>query len=207
MDAVVGARRLASWALWMELAALAQLIAFWEGAPPVVDAPPGPGGELEPDPCAGADPDLADRLYRLISDWQLPRPVNTHELAEPFVISEISAAAGASRRAVGQRVDAARALFLDERLPRTGRLLRAGLLDWTKLSTLLSGTRDLTDDVCRLVEARVIPDTELAAADLDPLDVRADPARSGAPLPAVTRITNPQLERKIREAIVVIDAE
>ena len=207
VDAVVGARRLAGWALWMELAGLAQLIAFWEGAPPVLDAPPGPGGQLEPDPCADADPDLADRLYRLIRDWQLPRPVNTHQLAEPFVISEISAAAGASRRAVGQRVDAARALFLDHRLPRSRDLLRAGLLDWTKLSTLLYGTQDLSDAVCRLVEARVIPDTDLAAAAADPLDVRADPARPGAPLPTVTRITNPQLERKIREAIVVIDAE
>jgi hypothetical protein len=141
-----------------------------------------------------------------VIDWQLPRPVNMHELAEAFVTSEISVASGASRRSVGLRLDAARALFLDGRLPRSRQLLQSGLLDWTKLSTVVRATQDLDDEVCRRVEARVIPDRDLVAAAVEPLDVREDPARPGANLPAVTRMTNPALERELRAAIVAIDA-
>jgi hypothetical protein len=190
----------------VELVGLAQLLAFWEDMPPIVDEGLHRYGETSPDPCAASDPDLADRLHHLVIDWQLPRPVNMHELAEAFVTSEISAASGASRRSVGLRLDAARALFLDGRLPRSRRLLQSGLLDWTKLSTVIRATQDLDDDVCRRVEARVIPDDDLAAAAVEPLDVREDPTRPGANLPAITRMTNPALERELRAAIVAIDA-
>src|SRR5690349_2372373 len=151
VDCVVAARRLAGWSLWVELAGLAQLIAFWECHPPLdqdVVAAPTP---LHSDDCDDADdpdyPDradwerpateLADRLSSLVIGLQLPADVHLGDLAELFVTSEISAATGVSRTATGQRVDAARALFLDDRLPRTRALLRAGLLDWTKLRTLL----------------------------------------------------------------------
>jgi Domain of unknown function (DUF222) len=102
-------------------------------------------------------------------------------------------------------VHAAVALFLTDRLPRTAALLHAGLLDWTKLSTILTGTRELDDHTCRVVEARLISDADLSIAE--PLDVRADPARPGAPLPAVTRRTNPALERELRSAVLAVDAE
>jgi hypothetical protein len=181
VDALVAARRLAGWALWVELVGLAQLVAFWEAAPPIVDEGLHLDGEEARDPCASADPDLADRLHHLVIDWDLPRPVNMHELAEAFVTSEVAAACGASRRAVGLRLDAARALFLDDRLPRSRRLLQAGLLDWTKLSTLISHTRDLSDDLCRRVEARVVPDGDLLAA-ASTLSTCAPTRRSPAPV-------------------------
>src|SRR6185312_3064210 len=107
VDTVVASRRLAGWALWVELLGLAQLFAFWQESPPIVDESLHRYGEESPDPCAKADPDLADRLHYLVSDWQLPTPANMHELAEPFVTSEISAACGASRRSVGLRLDMA----------------------------------------------------------------------------------------------------
>jgi hypothetical protein len=105
VDTVVAARRVAAWALWVELVGLAQLLAFWEDAPPIVDEGLHRYGEASPDPCAASDPDLADRLHHLVIDWQLPRPVNMYELAEAFVTSEISAASGASRRSVGLRLE------------------------------------------------------------------------------------------------------
>jgi hypothetical protein len=214
VDCVVAARRLAGWSLWVELAGLATLLAFWEAHPPLADpglVDPGTGELADPDPLAEcADPDLADRLSCLVGGLQLPADVHLGELAELFVTSEISAATGASQTATGQRLDAARALFLDNRLPRTRALLRAGLLDWTKLCTLLTGTSDLDLEVARAVEARLIPDPDLALAapegPADPLDVRADPAHPGANLPAITRITNPALERAMGAAIAAIDA-
>jgi hypothetical protein len=223
VDCVVAARRLAGWSLWVELAGLAKLVAFWEANPPLTMHDltehdltehdlTGPRlidprtGEF-PDPLADhADPDLADRLSCLVGELQLPADVHLGDLAALFVTSEISAATGASQTATWQRLDAARALFLDDRLPRSRALLRTGLLDWTKLRTLLTGTSDLHPDVARAVEARLIPDPDLALADVDPLDVRADPASPGANLPAVTRMTNPALERALRAAVAAIDA-
>jgi hypothetical protein len=205
VDCVVAARRLAGWSLWVELAGLAQLVSFWESKPPLAD--PDIGKYLAPEPCSDADPDLTDRLSSLVVGLQLPAGVHLGDLAELFVTSEISAATGSSRTATGIRVDAARALFLDDRLPRTRQLLRAGLLDWTKLRTLLVGTADLHPEVAREVEARLIPDGDLAAAEVDPLDVRSDPAHPGAPLPRVTRMTNPAVERALRAAVAVVDAD
>jgi hypothetical protein len=83
--------------------------------------------------------------------------------------------------------------------------LRAGLLDWTRLCTILSATQDLDDEVCALVEAVVIPDADLAVAE--PLDVLADPTRPGAALPAVARVNNPSLRAQLHAATAAIDAE
>jgi hypothetical protein len=150
-------------------------------------------------------------LSCLVGELQLPADVHLGDLAALFVVTEMSAATGASQTATGQRLDAARALFLEDRLPRSRALLRAGLLDWTKLRTLLTGTGDLHPDVTRAVEARLIPEADLALAApdgaADPLDVRADPAHPGANLPAVTRMTNPALDRALRAAVAAIDAE
>src|SRR4051794_36779779 len=209
VDAVMSARRLAGWSLWVELAAVARLITVWKGHPPILDE------RLGHDPCAGEDPGLAARLHRVIRDleldirpWGSP-PLNTRELAEEFVVAEVAAATGLSHTRARQRVDAATALFLTDRLPRTAVLLQAVLLDETKLRTMLSGTADLEDRACRTVEARVISDADVEVAD--PLDVRADPhdlhARPGAELPTVTRMTNPTLERALRAAVLVVDSE
>jgi hypothetical protein len=209
VDAVMGARRLAGWSLWVELAAIARLITVWRGHPPILDE------RLRPDPCEDVDPGLAARLHRVIADleldirpWQSP-PLNTAELAEEFVVNEIAAATGLSFTRARQRIDAALALFLTDRLPRTALLLQAGLLDETKLRTVLSNTAELDDQICRIVEARVIADADLEVAD--PLDVCADPqdplSRPGTALPAVTRMTNPALERALRAATLTVDAE
>jgi Domain of unknown function (DUF222) len=204
LDAVLGARRLAGWALWVELAAIAKLITAWRGAPPVLYA------RLEPDPSEASEPGLAERLQRVVSDLDLSclpdsAPLDTAELAEEFVLSEVAAATGLSFYRTRQYVDAAIALFLTDRLPRTAVLLRAGLLDWTKLQTLISGTAGLDEQTCRVVEARVINDDDVDVAD--PLDVHADPAHPGTALPAVTKMTNPALERAVTREVQAVDAE
>ncbi|HYY12491.1 MAG TPA: DUF222 domain-containing protein [Kineosporiaceae bacterium] len=204
VDVFVGARRLAGWALWLQLLVVAQLVGRWQSNPPVADgAVPdlagidGPGA-----PAAGA---LVRRLWRLVDDIDIWGPVDTRDLAEEFVAAEISAAAGLSHYAAAQVVDAARTLFLTERLPRTQQLLRAGLLDWTKLRTILTATQTLDDQLCPLVEAHVIPEGDLLVAD--PLDALADPARPGRDLPAVARMTNPALQAALAAAIAALDAE
>lgn len=203
VDAVVGAQRLAGWSLWVELAAIAKLITAWRGAPPILDE------RLGPDPCEPSNPSLAARLQRVI--WQIDvmrpwgsPPLDTAELADDFVQSEIAAATGLSFYRARQRVDAAVTLFLTDRLPRTAALLHAGLLDWTKLRTILSATAELDDQTCRTVEARIIPESDVAVADS--LDVYADPTRPGDPLPTVTRMTNPALERELRRTVQLVDA-
>ena len=204
VDVFVGARRLANWALWLQLAAAAQLVARWQSSPPIVD---GALPELLEGPEAAATPAgaLARRLWRVVADLEIWGPVDTADLAEEFVAAEISAAAGLSHYGAKNVVDAARTLFMTERLTRTRQLLRAGLLDWTKLSTILATTQTLDDLVCQLVEAAVIPDADLSVAD--PLDSLADPAHPGRDLPAVARLTNPALQAALTEAITAIDAE
>jgi hypothetical protein len=200
VDVFVGARRLAGWSLWLQLAAAAHLIARWQSSPPIVQ-----GAFDAPDPSDPRSRGLAQRLWRVVSDLEIWGPVQTGDLAEAFVASEIAAAAGLSHYGAGQLVDAARALFMSPRLPRTRALLRAGLLDWTKLCTILSATAALADEVCALVEAAVISDADLAVAE--PLDVLADPTRPGAPLPALARVNNPTLRAQLHAATAAIDAE
>jgi hypothetical protein len=203
VDVFVGARRLSNWALWMQLAAAAHLVSRWQSSPPIVDgALPDlekQGGTASP---AGA---LARRLWRVVDKLDIWGPVDTGDLAEEFVAAEISAAAGLSHYGSKNVVDAARTLFMTDRLPRTRQLLRAGLLDWNKLRTILTTTQSLDDMVCQLVEAAVIPDADLAVAD--PLDTLADPARPGRDLPRVARLNNPALQAALIEAITAMDAE
>jgi hypothetical protein len=202
VDVFVGSRRLACWALWLQLAAVAHLVARWQASPPIVE-----GAFPEPRD-AGSPPGLAERLWRLVGELDIWGQLDTSALAEEFVASEIAAAAGLSHYGAGQVVEASRTLFMTGRLPRTRQLLRAGLLDWTKLCTIVTATRDLDDDVAALVEARVITDADLAAADpVDLLDVLADPVRPGLPLPEVARINNPTLQARLHEATAAIDAE
>ncbi len=203
VDVFVGSRRLAGWALWLQLAVLAQLVSRWQSAPPLVDDDFGSGGDATSTASAPSAPLIA-RLRRVLLDLDVWGTIDTRDLAEEFVAAEISAASGLSHYGAAQAVDAARVLFMTERLPRTRQLLRAGLLDWTKLRTVLTGTQTLDDEVCRLVEAHVIPDADLAVAD--PLDALADPARPGRDLPAVARLTNPALQAALAEAAAAIDA-
>ena len=115
-----------------------------------------------------------------MDDLEIWGPLDTHDLAEAFVASEIAAASGLSHYNAGQVVDAARALFMSTRLPRTRLLLRAGLLDWNKLRTILSATRDTGRRGVCPGRGRVI---SLAPTwrSAEPLDVLADPTRPGDP--------------------------
>jgi hypothetical protein len=204
VDVFVGARRLSGWALWLQLAAAAHLVSRWQSSPPIVD---GALPDLVEDRGSAGSPAgaLARRLWRVVAEVDVWGPIDTSDLAEEFVAAEISAAAGLSHYGSRNVVDAARTLFMSERLPRTRQLLRAGLLDWTKLRTILTTTQPLVDEVCQLVEAAVIPDGDLMIAD--PLDTLADPACPGRDLPRVARLTNPALQAALTEAITAIDAE
>ncbi len=123
---------------------MARLVSAWQGAPPVLDE------RVGPDPCADADPALAARLQSVITGLGVFVPtgdyLDTAELADEFVAAELSAAAGMSGSAAWEDVRAGLVLFTTNRLPRTGVLLRAGLLDRTKLRTVLTGTGDIIDD-------------------------------------------------------------
>ena len=127
VDVVVGARRLAGWCEYLQVLAVARLLAAWSGRPPIVDE------RVGPDPCGlgeFADPALADRLHAVADGLRVFVPAGEHldtaELADEFVASEVAAAAGISLTAGRTRVTAAAALFLSDRLPRTRILLRAG---------------------------------------------------------------------------------
>jgi hypothetical protein len=101
---------------------------------------------------------------------------------------------------------AADLILLDGKLPRTARLLQAGLLDWPKIQLLTHRLGVGTDAVlARLVERTLIRDEDLAVIDaLEPvLDDRVD----AAPLPQVTRMTLPGLAAAIEATIAALDAE
>ncbi len=216
MDALVGARRLAGWAVFVEMLAVARLLAAWTGRPPILDE------RVGPDPCGEADyadPALARRLHAVVHDLGVFVPTGGHfdtaELADQFVASEITAA-WMSATAAWQLVHGAATLFLTDRLPRTRALLRAGLLDATKLRTILTGTAVVADDeICALVEARLVPDPEvdLAVAAgtpehvLDVLDAGDEAGPPGAALPWVCRVTNPTLQARIAKLVAQLDAE
>jgi hypothetical protein len=88
----------------------------WQSSPPIVQ-----GAFDAPRPADPRCQGLAERLWQVVGDLEIWGPVDTHDLAESFVASEIAAAAGLSHYNAGQVVDAARALFLSTRLTRTGR--------------------------------------------------------------------------------------
>ena len=74
-----------------------------------------------------------------------------------FVVTETAVALGMTETAAGRRVDAAVALLVDERLPRTAGLFGvAGVLDWARVNILVMRTRDLSVEQARTVEGLVL---------------------------------------------------
>ncbi len=215
VDAVVGARRLAGWTVWLELLAVARLLAAWTGRPPISDAGD-PEDPVDPD----ADPALSRRLWAVVDDLNVFVPVgerlDTAGLSDALVAAEVAAAAAMSKSGGDQRVRAAATVFLSGRLPRTRLLLRAGMLTDAKLTAVLQGTAKVEDDeICRLVEARLIPDPDLALARaagmpehvLDVLDPASNPKGPGSVWPWLARATIPVVKARIEKLIALLDEQ
>ncbi len=182
------------------------------GAP--LPSAPGGDGDHSVGGVAGADTEDPDGDIRERADaaWdaavrrarlRMPTPA---DMVEECVAAEVSLACGLSQSRAADRVLAADLILLDGKLPRTARLLQAGLLDWPKIQLLTHRLGVGTDAVlARLVERTLIPDEDLAALDaLEPvLDDRVD----AAPLPQVTRMTLPGLAAAIEATIAALDAE
>ena len=196
------ARRLEGWSVWLQVFEAARLARYWDGHP--FDADPAAGVD-----CGGywnaveaADPALYERLVGQLNRVQArtPRDVDAVELTDEFVAAECALASGLTRRGADGRALAARVLVIDGGFPRVTALLRAGFLDWSKLNQLLPQLLALGPVLGPAVERALIPDTDLAVAESAPgpdgagevepqLEVLADPARPGAALPAVTRMS------------------
>src|SRR5947209_3283845 len=83
VEVIVGARRLAGWCEYVQVLAVARLLAAWSGRPPILDE------RVGPDPCGlgeFADPALADRLHAVADDLGIVVPagnhLDTHDLAD-----------------------------------------------------------------------------------------------------------------------------
>ena len=100
-------------------------------------------------------------------------------------------------------VQAADAIFVQDRLPRLRRLLRSGWVEWAKLDAFVRDTECLDLVVAHAVERIILGDLEPD----ETLDVVADPAQPGLGLPAIVGMTLPQLRAAIAAAIAAIDAE
>ena len=97
VDVVVGARRLAGWCEYLQVLAVARLLAAWSGRPPVAGRA-GRGGPVRPRrvrrPRPGRPPPRGRRRpARVRAGRGTPRH---RELADEFVASEVAAAAGIS---------------------------------------------------------------------------------------------------------------
>jgi hypothetical protein len=205
IHAVVAGRRLSGWVLWAQLSMVARWIAAWRQAPPVSNT------TSEGDRCEPADPELTRRLNDEIR--RVERQVGGQlsgmwsglaaEMAPDLVSAELGLATGMSRLMSDRHVQAADAIFVQDRLPRLRRLLRSGWVERAKLDAFVRDTECLDLVVAHAVERIIL-------GDLDPdetLDVVADPAQPGLGLPAIVSMTLPQLRAAIAAAIAAIDAE
>ena len=129
VSAFAAAHRIASHAVWLEVVAAARLLAMR----------------------AGRTPSLPRRSSRSRSGRAQRDDENS--LVDDEVIAELALAAGMASGMAASRVDAARALVLDDRLPATAALLEQGLLDWARVAAVLGRTRDLSATSARAVEA------------------------------------------------------
>ena len=84
------------------------------------------------------------------------RDVGAEALHDACVVTETAAALGLTENAASQRLDAALALLVEQRLPRAAALTAQGRLDWVRLKLLVTKTRDLTGDQAAAVEAKVL---------------------------------------------------
>src|SRR3954471_10123856 len=210
-DVVMAGRRLEAWALWVQLSAIARLLDAWLARPPL--------GDMTHGDCRAEDPALARRLIDVTNRElaALPRvtalTLDTKLLTPSLVAAEVALACGISQRRAAERVTVAEALLVEHRHPRVAALAHAGLLEWSKLALLVTSLNRLDPSVATAVEARLIPDADLAFAlptpggDLAELDVRADPADPGRDLPQVASWVVPRLRREVAAAIAAVDPD
>src|SRR3954469_6841024 len=201
VDVVAAAQRLAGWAIWCQLAAAARLLLAWRKRSPL--------GDESHESCDDADRALAKRLDRIAEREQQSfraRALDPAELAPDFVSAELALACGLTRSAATHRVLVAQSLIVDQRHPRTALLARAGLVEWGKLHLLVTRLGGIEPLVADLVERRIIPDGDLAAArgSINPRRSRRNP---GADLPFVTRCTLPELRAALDAAITALDPD
>jgi hypothetical protein len=200
IHAVVAGRRLGGWVLWAQLSMLARWVQAWRVSPAVSNT-------REPDRCEGSDPSLTERLN--VEIGRLQRQVRgqweglASGMASDLVAAELGLATGLSRLMSDRHVAAADVIFLQDRLPRLRRLLRAGWIEWAKLDAFVRDTECLDLVVVHAVERMIL-------GDLEPderLDVLADPSQPGLGLPPIVRMTLPQVRAAIAAAVAAIDAE
>src|SRR3954451_21544401 len=208
--------RLEGWALWSQLATIAALLTRWRARPPSPanesDAGRSATGAPSTDDDAGVEDPDGDIRERADATWdaavrrarlRMPTPA---DMVEECVAAEVALACGLSQSRAADRVLAADLVLLDGKLPRTARLLQAGLLDWPKIQLLTHRLGVGTDAVlARLVERTLIPDEDLAM--IDALEAGLDDRVDAAPLPQVTRMTLPGLAAAIEATIAALDAE
>jgi hypothetical protein len=195
VEAVAAGRRLEGWALWCQLSGIAALLRRWRAEPPAAEGADADANEATHANAHGrTDAAIADRAAAALdaatrrARFRAPRAV---ELVEDCVAAEVSLACGLSQTRAGDRVLAADVLLVHGRLPRTARLLRAGLLDWPKIQLLTHrlglGTEPL---LAAAVERVLIPEADLDAA-----------------LPGIASMTLPALTTAIESTIAALDAE
>jgi hypothetical protein len=214
IHAVVASRRLSGWVLWAQLSMLARWLVAWRAAPPVSNT-----GTAE-DRCEPTDPALVERLNREIGrvqrqlGGQLAPLWQGHaaDIADDLVAAELGLATGLTRLVSEQHVYVADALFVQDRQPRLRRLLRGGWVEWAKVEVFVRETADLDLVVAHAVERIILgeenaddPDDgdELSGA----LDMLGDPTQPGLGVPAIVRMTIPELRAAIAAAVAAIDAE
>src|SRR3954452_22938769 len=143
IHAVVASRRLSGWALWAQLSMIARWVTAWRAAPPVSNS------VTADDRCESTDPALVERLNKEIGrvhrqlGGRLPPLWQGHaaEMASDLVAAELGLATGLTRLVSDQHVHVADALFVQDRLPRLRRLLRAGWVEWGKVEVYVRETR------------------------------------------------------------------
>lgn len=126
VELAAAAHRVTSWAGFVQLQVMAELLARRSLLPPDLAARPG-----------------AAELRELAED-----------LARRSTVAEVALATGTSEYAAGMRLSAATAL--QSRLPRTRSAYRAGAVDWPKVQAIVDATSGLTDAVAQAVDAEVL---------------------------------------------------
>ena len=126
LSAFAASHRVASYVLWLEVRATARLLTMRSGRTPSL-----PRRRRSGRPAREGDDVLVD----------------------DEVAAELALAAGITIGMASSRVEAAKALVIDGRLPATAALLQQGMLDWARVAAVIGRTRELSAEAARAVES------------------------------------------------------